>query len=250
MTINSISITYFVRLDALSDRMTGNVKIKKLKFIKIVFVAVIIIFSAFFVMNFYSQNKISPNSIQETYNSLSATGKRLYYIQSNELQQEVDPRLVYLDNLTITCGGVKLEQFAEGANPGGSCIGPGNLINSDGGPNLGGQCCGALTNVSKYEEQLEAMKKYSFNPDSPPDHFNVSVALVKKLITYDKNAVLTPEQRAVYNEALYISEEGPCCCKCWHWYVNSALAKEFIANYNFTAEQVAEYWEESDICGD
>ena len=251
MTINSISITYFVRLEALSDRMAGNVKIKKSNVIKIVLISILLVLSGVFILNSYNQNKTSSHSLQETYNSLSATGKRLYYIQSNELQQEVDPRLVYLDNLTITCGGTRAAQYASGSNLGGSCIGPSAFLNFDGdGPNLGGQCCGAMKNISKYEKHLSTMKKYAFNPDSPPDHFNVSVALVKKLITYDKDAVLTPEQRAVYNEALSISEEGPCCCKCWHWYVNSALAKEFIANYNFTAEQVAEYWEESDICGD
>lgn len=191
----------------------------------------------------------SKSSINQIYNSLSPTGKHLFYEQSNKLTTNVDPRLVYLDNLSISCGGTRLAQYASG-NLGGSCIGPSAFLNADGsGPNLGGQCCGALKNVSKYEAHLAAMKEYTFNPDSPPDHFNVSISLVKKLIQYDKDAVLTPEQQAVYNEALTISEEGPCCCKCWHWYVNSALAKEFIVNYNFTAKQVADYWEESDICG-
>jgi len=189
-------------------------------------------------------------SLQQIYDSLSPTGKQLFYIQSNRLTKDVDPRLVYIDNLTITCGGTTVERLSPNSNPGPSCVGFGNILNSDGtGPNLGGQCCGALTDVTKYEKHLEAMKKYNYIPDSPPDHFNVSIALAKKLIAYDYETILTPEQQRIYDNAISLSEEGPCCCQCWHWYVNSGLAKEFIIKYNFTAEQVAEYWDESDICG-
>ncbi|MBI4018023.1 MAG: hypothetical protein HY368_00225 [Candidatus Aenigmarchaeota archaeon] len=228
--------------------MSEKIAVKRSTLLKIA-VIIVLASSAYYLLNVSGQKKDANPSLQQIYNSLSPTGKTLFYEQSAGLTRDVDARLVYLDNLTISCGGVKVENYGPNSNPGSSCVGPGGILNADGtGPNLGGQCCGALTDVVEYEKHLEAMKKYSYIPDSPPDHFNVSVALVKKLIVYDRDTVLAAEQQKIYDDAIAMSEEGPCCCRCWHWYVNSGLAKEFIIVYNFTAEQVAQYWDESDIC--
>ncbi len=154
-----------------------------------------------------------------------------------------------LDNQTITCGGIIPQQFDIGSNLGGSCVGPGGVIAAD-SPNLGGQCCGALTNVSKYYAQIGELQKYSYIPDVPLDPYNVSISIARKRIAYDYATVLTEEQQKVLNAAASMSDEGgPCCCRCWHWYVNEGIAKYMIIYYNFDAKQVAEFYDSSDICG-
>lgn len=232
--------------------MSKKIIFKRSAVLKVGALVVLFALAAYFLVlsQGSAKNYGEKESLRQVYNSLSPTGKKLFFEQSEGLTKDVDQRLIYIDNLTITCGGVKVENYGPNSNPGSSCVGPGGVLNADGtGPNLGGQCCGVLKDVSVYEKHLEAMKKYSYIPDSPPDHFNVSIALAKKLIAYDRDTKLTEEQQEIYDEAVSLSEEGPCCCRCWHWYLNSGLAKEMIIKYNFTARQVADYWDASDICG-
>jgi len=213
-----------------------------------IIIALISIFYLFIYQNNYPDD-ISRQEIQNIYNSLSPTGKTLFYRQSNGLREAVDPKLIELDNQTITCGGIKVEQFSIGSNPGPSCVGPSSIITLE-SPNLGGQCCGALMDVNKYYMQIEGLKKYSYIPDIPLDPYNVSIEIAKKWIDYDYNTVLNEQQQKILDEAAYVSEEGgPCCCRCWHWYVNEGIAKYVIINYDFTAKQIAEYYDLSDICG-
>jgi hypothetical protein len=46
-----------------------------------------------------------------------------------------------------------------------------------------------------------------------------------------------------------LSSEGPCCCKCWHYFVNEGIAKKMMKHATHTAEQFADYWDASSICG-
>lgn len=115
---------------------------------------------------------------------------------------------------------------------------------------LQGSCCDAM-DAHSYEEQITGLKeKYDEHDVIPSDPYDVSAQWARQMIEYGDQTTLTPEQQAIYDEAVELSEEGgPCCCVCWHWYAYEGLAKHLIINESFTAEQVAEVWELSDACG-
>ncbi|QQG42398.1 MAG: hypothetical protein HYW15_02705 [Candidatus Giovannonibacteria bacterium] len=113
---------------------------------------------------------------------------------------------------------------------------------------LQGSCCSPMS-MHRYNEQIEGLKKYSNIPEIPPDPYDVEVGLAKKLMGY-YDMKLTPEEQKVYEYAMQNSDEkGPCCCKCWRWYVYGGLGKLLIQKYGFTGEQVTEVWNLSDGCG-
>ena len=104
-------------------------------------------------------------------------------------------------------------------------------------------------NWHRYSEQVEGLRKYKNIKEIPPDPYDIKAGLAKKLQAYyDKS--LSPEQQKEYNFAIANSnEKGPCCCKCWRWYVYGGLGKFLIKNYNFTGQQITEVWNLSDGCG-
>ena len=111
-----------------------------------------------------------------------------------------------------------------------------------------GSCC-SLMDLHRYEEQVTGLKKFKDIPEIPPDPYDIDAVLAKKLKTY-YDTELSPEGQAAYDYAMQNSDEkGPCCCKCWRWYVYGGLAKLLIQKYGFTGEQVAEVWNLSDGCG-
>jgi len=113
---------------------------------------------------------------------------------------------------------------------------------------LQGSCCSPM-NMSRYTEQIEGLKKYKDIPEIPSDPYNIDAALAKKLKTY-YDAQLTADEQKAYDYAMANShEKGPCCCKCWRWYVYGGLGKLLIQKYKFTGEQVTEVWNLSDGCG-
>lgn len=195
------------------------------------------IIAGFFAYSFRSTRSTLPisDSITAEYNALTTPmAKKLYLEQSEGLTKHVDPRFRELDMLTI------------------GCFGPSQvLLMDDNDKNLGGQCCGVLKSTHLYEEQLESLETYRDIPEIPKDPYSVPVALAQKLLRYDQEITLTSEQQKVFDKASAMSNEGgPCCCKCWKWYVYSGLAKYLITNYQYTAEQVAEVWDISDNCGE
>lgn len=113
---------------------------------------------------------------------------------------------------------------------------------------LQGSCCSPM-DPHRYQEQVEGLKKFKDIPEIPSDPYDIPVSLAKQLkAQYDVQ--LTPEQQAAYDYATANSnEKGPCCCKCWRWYVYGGLAKLLIQKYGFTGEQVVEVWNLSDGCG-
>lgn len=113
---------------------------------------------------------------------------------------------------------------------------------------LQGSCCSPMS-MHRYSEQVEGLKKYKDIPEIPSDPYDIEAVLAKKLMAhYDDQ--LTPEEQQVYDYAMQnSSEKGPCCCKCWRWYVYGGLGKYLIKNYQFTGEQVTEVWNLSDGCG-
>lgn len=114
---------------------------------------------------------------------------------------------------------------------------------------LQGSCCSPM-NFSSYVEQVNGLRNYSGIKLIPPDPYNVSVSLAKQLLVYDQNATLTQQQQAIYNQAVNMSaDNGPCCCRCWRWYVFEGLGKYLITKYGYAAKQVAGVWELEDGCG-
>lgn len=113
---------------------------------------------------------------------------------------------------------------------------------------LMGSCCSPMS-MHRYSEQIEGLKKYSSIQEIPADPYNIEAGLAKKLMSY-YDIELTPEEQQAYDYAMQNSDEkGPCCCKCWRWYVYGGLGKLLIRDYNFTGEQVTEVWNLSDGCG-
>lgn len=113
---------------------------------------------------------------------------------------------------------------------------------------LRGSCCSPMS-LHRYSEQIEGLKKYNDISVIPPDPYDIEVALAKKLMAY-YDISLTKEDQKAYDFAMQNSEEkGPCCCKCWRWYVYGGLGKYLIKNHQFTGEQVTDIWNLSDGCG-
>lgn len=113
---------------------------------------------------------------------------------------------------------------------------------------LQGSCC-SLMNMHRYTEQVEGLKKYKDIKEIPSDPYNIDAKIAKMLLSHYDDT-LTPEQQKEYDYAMQNSmEKGPCCCKCWRWYVYGGLAKYLIKNNNFNGKQITEIWNLSDGCG-
>ena len=118
---------------------------------------------------------------------------------------------------------------------------------------LKGSCCSPMS-IHRYTEQVEGLQKFKSNSgqniaEIPDDPYDIEVGLAKRLISY-YDIELTPDEQAAYDYAmLNSSEKGPCCCKCWRWYVYGGLGKYLIRNHSFTGEQLTELWNLSDGCG-
>lgn len=116
------------------------------------------------------------------------------------------------------------------------------------GERLRGSCCSPMS-LHRYSEQVGGIKKYAHIPEIPQDPYDIEAGLAKKLLAYYDES-LTREEQEAYDYAMQHSDEkGPCCCKCWRWYVYGGLGKYLIKNYEFTGEQVTDVWNLSDGCG-
>ncbi|MEK7500951.1 MAG: hypothetical protein AAB642_02385 [Patescibacteria group bacterium] len=116
------------------------------------------------------------------------------------------------------------------------------------GERLRGSCCSPM-NLHRYTEQVEGLQKYSDIKEIPPDPYDIEAGLAQKLLSY-YDVELTADEQEAYDYAMTNShEKGPCCCKCWRWYVYGGLGKLLIKNYSFTGEQLTEVWNLSDGCG-
>jgi len=112
-----------------------------------------------------------------------------------------------------------------------------------------GSCCSPM-DFHRYQDQVDGLKKYADIPQIPSDPYDVSVKLAKQLFEYQKTIQLTPDQQAIYDQAMQISEEGgPCCCRCWRWFAFEGQAKYLIAEAKWSAQQVADLWNFEDGCG-
>jgi hypothetical protein len=113
---------------------------------------------------------------------------------------------------------------------------------------LQGSCCSPMS-LHRYSEQVEGIKKYSHIPEIPQDPYDIEAGLAKKLIAHYDDQLAIEEQSAYDYAMQNSSEKGPCCCKCWRWYVYGGLGKILIKNHGFSGEQVTQVWNLSDGCG-
>jgi hypothetical protein len=176
-------------------------------------------------------------------------GKKNFLKQSDNLTKSVDSELVDLDSQIISCAPSVDSLLSKTPITGGSCVAGPTALQSTAGMYLGGQCCSALTDTKEYHENLEKLQAYKNMPDIVLDPMHTPVALAKKWIDYDNSTTLTPDEQKIYDQAYAISTEKPCCCKCWHYYTNEGIAKKMIKDGTFNAQQIANYWDSSDICG-
>jgi hypothetical protein len=113
---------------------------------------------------------------------------------------------------------------------------------------LQGSCCSPM-DMHRYTEQVTGLQKYKDIPEIPSDPYDIDAGLAKNLKAY-YDVQLTPDEQKAYDYAMANSKEkGPCCCKCWRWYVYGGLGKLLIQKYHYTGEQVTEIWNLSDGCG-
>jgi hypothetical protein len=112
---------------------------------------------------------------------------------------------------------------------------------------LQGSCCTPM-DYRHYVSQIAALQNYSSISVIPHDPYNVSSSSAKQMIGYTQ-INLTASQQAVYNSALKISSEGPCCCQCWAWYAHEGLARALISQYGWNAQQISNIWAFEDCCG-
>ena len=122
------------------------------------------------------------------------------------------------------------------------------------GERLRGSCCSPMDR-HRYDEQLAGLRNFKNQPNQniaeiPDNPYDVDAQLAKKLMAYYDDLQLSPEEQKHYDYAMVNShEKGPCCCKCWRWYVYGGLAKFLIKNHQFTGEQITTVWNLSDGCG-
>ncbi|MBI2641728.1 hypothetical protein HYW87_04005 [Candidatus Roizmanbacteria bacterium] len=113
---------------------------------------------------------------------------------------------------------------------------------------LQGSCCSPMS-YHRYSEQVEGLKKYKDIPEIPKDPYDIEAKLAKNLMSHYEDE-FTQNQQKAYDYAMeHSSEKGPCCCKCWRWFVYGGLGKILIQTYGFTGEQVTDVWNLSDGCG-
>ncbi|MBI2051994.1 hypothetical protein HYT33_04525 [Candidatus Roizmanbacteria bacterium] len=111
-----------------------------------------------------------------------------------------------------------------------------------------GSCCSPMS-LHRYSEQVEGLVKYKNIREIPSDPYDIEARLAKQLLAYYDDE-LTPTQQKAYDYAMQnSSEKGPCCCRCWRWYVYGGLGKVLIKKYNFTKEELTRVWDLSDGCG-
>lgn len=176
-------------------------------------------------------------------------GRNLFMSQSNNLTSVVDPELLDLDSQIISCDSNMDKLLSDPPNIGGSCLAGPTTLSSAKGKYLSGQCCGVLKDTKEYHENLEKLQAYKDMPDIILDPYHTPIDLAKKWIDYDRNAILTADEQKIYDQAFDQSKEKPCCCKCWHYFVNEGIAKKMIVDGQFNSKQIADYWDASDICG-
>jgi hypothetical protein len=175
-------------------------------------------------------------------------GKNAFREQSGNLTRAVDPELVDLDSQIITCQPDVDSLLTVRPGYGDSCVAPGAALRTIKGLYMGGQCCGVMLDMKEYHENLAKLQAYKAMANVPLDPMHTPVAVAKMWIDYDKQTTLTADEQKIYDKAYALSEEKPCCCTCWHYFVNEGIAKKVVKD-GASPNEIAAYWDASAICG-
>jgi len=175
--------------------------------------------------------------VRAKHDSLSPKAQKRYYKQTQGLTVPVPDRLAELDELTI------------------GCFGPSSVLSMNpSGESLGGQCCGTLSSYEAYELQLQALHRFIAENGNLSfilrDPYDTPITVAQDFTSYDQEVQLSSSEQKVFDDAVAMSHHGgPCCCKCWKWYVMSGVGKKTIREHQWNARQVAKLWDLSSSCG-
>lgn len=159
-------------------------------------------------------------------------------------KQSNDPNFTSVDKPIVD----KFNRLSQSGNSSCSSVFKDSISSMPDNSRLQGSCCSAMS-LHRYKEQINGLTKYKDIAEIPQDPYDIEAGLAKKMQVY-YDTELTSEQQKAYDFAMQNSKEkGPCCCKCWRWYVYGGLAKFLIAEKGFTGERVTEVWNLSDGCG-
>jgi len=218
--------------------------------IGIVVIIVALLVAGYIVVRTGAGTPKAKAQITSIYNTIPTdAGKANFMKQSNNLTTPVDPQLTDLDSQIITCSPNIDSLMTSNPTSGPACVGNSTTLATTTGMYLGGQCCSTMTDLTDYKRELANLQQYKDSPDIILDPMHTPIPLSKKGIDYDNATTLNAQDQAVMDQAMAISKEKPCCCKCWHYFVNEGIAKKMIQEYHYTAQQVANFWDNSDICG-
>lgn len=172
-----------------------------------------------------------------------------YFYTTNQSDNSQSNDLVQNEaGIVQTALAAKFDYLSQNGNSSCSASFRESILSLPVGARLQGSCCSPM-NLHRYTEQVEGLQRHSHIPEIPLDPYDIEAGLAKKLMG-DYDMQLTPEEQQAYDYAMENShEKGPCCCKCWRWYVYGGLGKLLIQNYGFTGEQVTEIWNLSNGCG-
>ncbi len=164
-------------------------------------------------------------------------------------KQEVQTNTSHVQGVLVA----KFEELSQSGNSSCSVTFKESILLMSDDAQLKGSCCSPMS-IHRYSEQVEGLQKFKSvagqNIDKiPDDPYDIEAGLAKELMSY-YDIELTAEEQKAYDYAMANSnEKGPCCCKCWRWYVYGGLGKYLIKNHSFTGEQLTELWNLSDGCG-
>jgi hypothetical protein len=114
---------------------------------------------------------------------------------------------------------------------------------------LQGSCCFPM-DAESYREQVRGLRKYSRILEIPRDPYDISVALAKRLLGYQKSIDLSAPQRRTYKRAMRMTrQKAPCCCPCWRWDAFDGMSRYLIARRNWGAEELARVIDLVEGCG-
>jgi hypothetical protein len=126
---------------------------------------------------------------------------------------------------------------------------PAELETSPPTQHLQGSCCNPM-DLSTYEWQVKALRRYATIAQIPRDPYDVPVSVARRLLSYDKSIHLSAHQQATYDRAMGMSrEKGPCCCHCWRWTAFRGMSKYLIVYASWNAPQVALLIDDVQGCG-
>ena len=177
----------------------------------------------------------------------------LTYLRSFKLGPNFSPKEQTRSGIVNEVLAAKFDYLSKNGNSSCSVSFKDSISSKPDDARLQGSCCSPMS-AHRYSEQVEGLKEFKFIASQniaeiPDDPYDIKAGLAKELMSY-YDMELTAGEQKVYNYAMAnSSEKGPCCCKCWRWYVYGGLAKFLIQNHGFTGEQITEVWNLSDGCG-